>query len=326
MTNTLAVVGAGVIGLSAAWRAAAKGHAVTVHDPEPVRGGASWLAGGMLAPVTEAWPGEEDVLALGEESLRRWPGFAADLVQEGVDPGLAGHGTLVVAFDSADAGHLDILADHLQSLGRAAERLTGREAKRLEPGVGSVRSGLHVPGDLAVDNRKLLNALYAVCVNRQVRFVRERVETIPDADAVVLAGRRLDRPAAPAAGRRRPPAQGRDPPAETAPRLPAAADADRPRRRRRPADLPRPARRPGARPRRDAVRSGLRPGRHRARCPRADRGRRARLPGDHRVRAGRDGRGPARSAAATRCRTSASWPTASTPRPGTTATACCWPP
>src|SRR2546427_1255188 len=66
-----------------------------------------------------------------------------------------------VLFRSADAGHLDILAGYLHSIGRAAERLTGRETKRLEPGVGSVRSGLHVPGDLAVDNRKLLNALYA---------------------------------------------------------------------------------------------------------------------------------------------------------------------
>jgi len=186
MTN-LAVVGGGVIGLSAAWRAAKTGREVTVYDPDPVRGGASWLAGGMLAPVTEAWPGEEDVLTLGEESLRRWPGFARDLAQEGVDPGLAEHGTLVVAFDSADAGHLDILAGYLHSLGRAAERLTGRETKRLEPGVGSVRSGLHVPGDLAVDNRKLLNALYAACQKRDVRFLRERVERIPDADAVVLA-------------------------------------------------------------------------------------------------------------------------------------------
>ncbi|WP_410593108.1 glycine oxidase ThiO [Amycolatopsis sp. lyj-23] len=186
MTN-LAVVGGGVIGLSVAWRAAARGHQVTLHDPEPARGGASWLAGGMLAPVTEAWPGEEDVLRLGEESLRRWPDFAHDLRKEGLDPGLAGHGTLVVAFDSADAGYLDILATHLHDLGRAAERLTGRAAKRLEPGIGSVRSGLHVPGDLAVDNRKLLHALYDACVNRQVRFQRERVEELPDAEAVVLA-------------------------------------------------------------------------------------------------------------------------------------------
>jgi glycine oxidase len=186
MTN-LAVVGGGVIGLSTAWRAARTGREVTVYDPEPARGGASWLAGGMLAPVTEAWPGEEDVLRLGEASLKRWPGFARDLAEEGFDPGLAGHGTLVVAFDSADAGYLDILAGHLRSLGRAAERLTGREVKRLEPGTGSVRSGLHVPGDLAVDNRKLLDALYAACVGHQVRFVRERVEELPDAEAVVLA-------------------------------------------------------------------------------------------------------------------------------------------
>ncbi len=186
MTN-LAVVGGGVIGLSTAWRAACTGRSVTLYDPEPARGGASWLAGGMLAPVTEAWPGEEDVLRLGEESLRRWPDFARDLQKEGVDPGLACHGTLVVALDSADAGHLDILAGHLHSLGRAAERLTGREAKRLEPGLGSVRSGLHVPGDLAVDNRKLLDALYTACVNHRVRFVRERVEELPDAEAVVLA-------------------------------------------------------------------------------------------------------------------------------------------
>ncbi|WP_410564157.1 glycine oxidase ThiO [Amycolatopsis sp. cmx-4-61] len=186
MTN-LAVVGGGVIGLACAWRAAAHGHHVTLYDPEPARGGASWLAGGMLAPVTEAWPGEEDVLRLGEESLKRWPGFARDLQEEGVDPGLADHGTLVVAFDSADAGYLEILAAHLRDLGRAAERLTGRAAKRLEPGIGSVRSGLHVPGDLAVDNRKLLQALYDACVNRQVRFQRERVEDLPDAEAVVLA-------------------------------------------------------------------------------------------------------------------------------------------
>jgi glycine oxidase len=188
MTNNVAIVGGGVIGLSAAWRAAARGHRVTVYDPDPGRG-ASWLAGGMLAPVTEAWPGEEDVLELGEESLRRWPGFARDLAAEGTDSGLAAHGTLVVGFDHADAGHLDILAGYLRSIGRDAERLTGREAKRLEPGVGSVRSGLLVPGDLAVDNRKLLNALYAACVHHDVSFRREEVRDIAslDAEAVVLA-------------------------------------------------------------------------------------------------------------------------------------------
>ncbi|GAA3555721.1 glycine oxidase ThiO [Amycolatopsis ultiminotia] len=182
------VVGGGVIGLSVAWRAAAAGWPVRLLDPEPVRGGASWLAGGMLAPVTEAWPGEEDVLRLGEESLRRWPQFARDLSAAGIDPGLAGHGTIVLAFDSADAGHLEILAGHLRSLGRAVESLTSREARRLAPGIGAVRGGLHVPGDLAVDNRKLLTALAEAGAQQGVEFRRERLASLDDVPGpVVLA-------------------------------------------------------------------------------------------------------------------------------------------
>ena len=77
--HQLVVVGAGVIGLSCAWRATAAGWRVTVLDPAPARG-ASWVAGGMLAPVTEAWPGEEELLDFGLESLQRWPAFAADLM------------------------------------------------------------------------------------------------------------------------------------------------------------------------------------------------------------------------------------------------------
>ena len=67
-TTELLVLGAGVIGLSCAWRAAQQGRRVTVLDPAPASG-ASWVAGGMLAPVTEAWPGEEELLALGVEAV-----------------------------------------------------------------------------------------------------------------------------------------------------------------------------------------------------------------------------------------------------------------
>ena len=41
--------------------------------------GASGVAAGMLAPVTEADFGEEDLLALNLESRELWPGFAAEL-------------------------------------------------------------------------------------------------------------------------------------------------------------------------------------------------------------------------------------------------------
>lgn len=170
----VAVVGGGVIGLSVAWRLAGRGGRVVLVDPAPASG-ASWVAGGMLAPVTETWPGEEAGLALGMAAVRRWPAFAEEL-----GGGLVSEaGTLVVAVDGADRGRLDLLAAHLRALGRHAEPLTAREVRAAEPGVSpSVRSGLSVPGDLAVDNRRLLAALLAACRCRGVRFLREQAVSV----------------------------------------------------------------------------------------------------------------------------------------------------
>ncbi len=193
----VAVVGAGVIGLAVAWRVAEAGHRVTVFDPHPARG-ASWVAGGMLAPVAEAWPGEEDALTLGEESLARWPRFADDLRRAGGDPGLSTEGTLVVAFDHADAEALEVFATYLHGLGRRATMLTGRRVRAAEPGLAPVRAGLHVPADLAVDNRRLLDALRTAAATHGAEFVPEAVTDLDGkrvstpvrtvgADAVVLS-------------------------------------------------------------------------------------------------------------------------------------------
>ena len=181
MSHNVVVVGGGVVGLSVAWRLAAEND-VTLVDPAPARG-ASWVAGGMLAPVTEAWPGEEELLDVGGASLAMWPRFAADL---GVD--LYTEGTVVAGFDAADAAQLDIVADFLARQGRAVERLSGRELRRVEPTIGpSVRSGLKVSGDLAVDNRELLRRLTSCAYEAGVEFIREPVLAVR-AGAVELAG------------------------------------------------------------------------------------------------------------------------------------------
>jgi glycine oxidase len=185
--ETVAVVGGGVIGLSCAWRAASAGFAVTVHDPAP-GSGASRVAGGMLAPVTEALPVEPEVLALGAASLRRWPDFAAELVAAGADPGLRIRGTFVVAVDPGDRTELDRLAEQLSRTGRAVELLSGREVRRVEPSLGpQVCRALSVPGDLSVDNRALLDALLVVCCRAGVVFHGQRCRALPAADVVVLA-------------------------------------------------------------------------------------------------------------------------------------------
>jgi glycine oxidase len=184
----VAVIGGGVIGLSVAWRAALAGHPVTVVDPRPGYG-ASWVAGGMLAPVTEAWPGEEESLRLGEESLRRWPGFARALAADGGDPGLSTEGTVVVALDRGDVDQLTVLAEYLASVGRAVERITGRRLRAVEPGLaGAVRGGLLVPGDLAVDNRKLLRSLHAAAGRNGVEFVDRKADAIGPGEVVTASG------------------------------------------------------------------------------------------------------------------------------------------
>ncbi|GAB1514777.1 glycine oxidase ThiO [Actinophytocola sp. KF-1] len=167
--------------MAVAWRLAADND-VTLVDPAPARG-ASWVAGGMLAPVTEAWPGEEELLDVGTASLASWPGFAADL---GVE--LFREGTVVAGFDAADAAQLDIVADFLARQGRAVERLSRRELRRVEPTIGpSVRSGLKVSGDLAVDNRELLRRLTSHAYEAGVQFVRESARAVRGG-AVELAG------------------------------------------------------------------------------------------------------------------------------------------
>jgi glycine oxidase len=195
MTNShVTVVGAGVIGMSCAWRAAAAGLRVTVLDPAPASG-ASWVAGGMLAPVTEAWPGEEELLDLGVESVRRWPGFADQLTAAaGRSAGLRTEGTVVVATGSGDRAELDTLAGYLAGLGRDVERLTGRELRRMEPAIGpDVRGGLSVPGDLAVDNRALLAALRIAAERAGAVFVERAARAVLD-DGTRVTGVRTDGP------------------------------------------------------------------------------------------------------------------------------------
>ena len=98
----VAVVGAGVIGLSIAWRLALRGLAVAVFERDTVGAGASLAATGMLAAAAEHEPGCHDLLALALESQRQWPQFRADLEMrsgQGID--FREGGTLVVASGGA---------------------------------------------------------------------------------------------------------------------------------------------------------------------------------------------------------------------------------
>ncbi len=180
MSARVLVVGGGVIGLSCAWRLAEAGHEVTLVAPDPGRDGASWVAAGMLAPVTEVQFGEAPLTELLLEGAAAWKEFATSLERaSGHDVGYDESGTLTVALDASDRAALDQLLAYQHSLGCTAHRRTASECRALVPSLTpTLRGGIEVPGDHHVDNRALLGALVQACRAKGVRFVPHTVERV----------------------------------------------------------------------------------------------------------------------------------------------------
>ncbi|MDX6689025.1 MAG: glycine oxidase [Solirubrobacteraceae bacterium] len=158
------VVGGGVIGLAVAWRAAQRGRSVCVLERGALGAGASHVAAGMLAPVTEADPGELALLDLGLRSARAWPHFAAELAEAaraaGAETILRRCGALVVARTRDEAEALERELALRDELGLEVTRLRPSAARRLEPALApTLRLALDVPGDHAADPRALVIAL-----------------------------------------------------------------------------------------------------------------------------------------------------------------------
>lgn len=173
------VLGAGVIGMSVAWRAAEAGLAVTLVDPAP-GGGASFAAAGMLAPITEASYGEEDLLKLNLQGARAYPAFIAELEERSRrTAGYRRCGTLMVAADWDDMAVVEDLHRYHRELGLPVARLSGAECRDLEPALSRrVRGGLLVEDDHEVDNQALLTALLDACRVAGISIVTERTTGI----------------------------------------------------------------------------------------------------------------------------------------------------
>jgi glycine oxidase len=180
------VVGAGVIGLSCAWRLALDGLATVVVDPEPGRG-ASWVAAGMLAPVNELRYGEQDLLTLNLAAAECWPAFAADLeADSGRAVGLRTEGTVLAAVDEGDAAWAAELLDFQHELGLTSEPVSVRRARQLEPALApGLRAAVWTPGDHQVDNRRLLAALTSAVEAHGVEIRRRRVVEVEVEDGGV---------------------------------------------------------------------------------------------------------------------------------------------
>src|SRR3954464_935153 len=157
------VVGAGVIGLACAWQIAERGLSVCVLERSAPGAGASGVAAGMLAPVTEAEWGAQALLDLNLDSAERWPAFADELrARSGLDVGYHRGGALVVAADRDDAEELRRLNAFQESLGLDVEWLGSRAARQLEPALSPrIAGAIHAPHEGQADPRALIRALVA---------------------------------------------------------------------------------------------------------------------------------------------------------------------
>ena len=187
----VAVVGAGVVGLAAAWRLARSGAEVVVIDAGAERPAASRVAAGMIAPSGEASWGEEDLLRAGLESARRWPGWARQLSEAaGTELPYRRCGSLHVALDRDEAAELRRRAELHVRLGLPTRALMPSAARTLEPGLATaVAAAIEAPEEAEVDPRRLLAALAAATAGagtRRVAALAERVD--PAAGRIELAG------------------------------------------------------------------------------------------------------------------------------------------
>ena len=144
--KNVAVIGAGIMGASIAWRLAERGVHVTLIDKSQPGGGASshsfaWINAGAKEPI-----GYHN---LNRRSLEMWPRFAADIGDHG-DPdsvGLRWGGKVSWESDPVAAEGLVARVRQLQSWGYPTRLIDAEELNRLEPAlsVGPVAAAEHSP-------------------------------------------------------------------------------------------------------------------------------------------------------------------------------------
>lgn len=191
----IAIVGAGIIGLSCAWELAKRGARVTLFDSNVHPGrGASWAAAGMLAPAYEAAAEEGAHPRLFDLCLEGgdiWTGFARELAEAtGRDVLHFGGPSLAVALTPQDLAALQGLATALKAQGVPFDVLSPDETLAHEHQVAPGNRGallLHTDGQ--VDNRLLVDTLIrALEKHPNVVFVNGEAPLVCPGNALTVAG------------------------------------------------------------------------------------------------------------------------------------------
>ncbi len=173
------VAGAGIIGLSCAWRLALCKIPVMVFDARKAGGEASWAGAGMLAPGGEM----EDASQLTQmalDSLALYPDFIAEL-QDASDVSIDYQrcGAIEIACNDAEAVELEQRALRQSAIGIRSELAN-------HPGSAAAR---FYPDDALVNPRDIVAALRVACLQSGVSIREEErvLEVLPDGSGVRTA-------------------------------------------------------------------------------------------------------------------------------------------
>lgn len=162
MSVDVAIVGSGVMGLTAAHQLALRGASVTLYDRRPAAGrGCSWWAGGMLALWCEMESAEPLIGTLGLESLAYWREHFPYVINKG---------SLVVAppRDTPDLKRFAARTSHY-------DVIDGRTLATLEPDLaGRFESALFFAEEAHLDPRQALEFLHQRLQKEfDIRFVMD---------------------------------------------------------------------------------------------------------------------------------------------------------
>src|SRR6185312_7930526 len=142
-----AIIGAGIIGLTTAWRLARRGWQVTVFDRREVLHEASWAAAGMLAPGGEIDATTDPALVrMALASLDLYPEFVRDLEEDSE-----------CSLEFRCCGAIDLAATEEKAALHAALGIQS------SPCLFRGRPARHYPNDAVVDPLSINDALRVVC-------------------------------------------------------------------------------------------------------------------------------------------------------------------
>jgi D-amino-acid dehydrogenase len=171
--SDVAVVGAGLVGLSLAYELACLGASVTVIDAG-YPGRATDAGAGILSPAT-SMDTEGALWPFLRQAGVHYPALLRRMESDGVDvagTGYGGCGILSIGLrepeDEWFAPYADLV---LRRAPAEVAEITPEEAGSLFPPLGPVHRALHAPGSARVDGRGMAAALRQAATSRGVEFV-----------------------------------------------------------------------------------------------------------------------------------------------------------